>query len=706
MQGWLLLLATVFLLAIGGAAEAAKRVALVVGNGAYEHTASLANPVNDANDMTELLEEMGFSVTRLLDADEKAMQQGLIAFAREAEGADVALFFYAGHGVQMGGENYLLPTDTELSSKAALRFETIKMDEVLEVMAGAEVRLVLLDACRDDPLGAAERSLGAGRGLAPVETAGASGTLIAFATAPGNVAADGVGRNSPFTEALLAHLATPGEDIRAVFGLVRAQVERATDRRQTPWVSEAISGRLMLVTAPAEASAAESAEPQSFDAAIELAFWDRATALGTSAAYRAYLAEFPDGRFAPLARLEIERLERETPQDSPQNDATDIASSAEQDAAGEALEGGASVPPASIAALEPSDAYPRACREGRESLELGADFVAEEWFSICLRSGELSGRDRLVALFDRGRVRLEMRKYDQALEDFDPVASALMEIPEVLRHRGLVYREKGLFDLAIADYDRAIGLDPVNAKPYHNRGDALQDQGEYDRAIADYDKAIALDPTLAAAYNSRGAAYHNGKGDVARAFAEFDKAISLDPKLMKAYVNRGRMHRLEGRYDEAIEDYDRALDLHSAYDLAYLGRGDVFLRMRRYDDAIADFDNVIRLDPKSASAFTNRAQAYANKGLHKRAVEDFSKAIELVPDDGDAYYQRGWSSCRLARPNQAISDYEKGVALKTANAKPLQEYLRNQGFYQGAIDGAFGPASRAALRTWAKTSCP
>ncbi len=775
MLGWRLHLVTLLVLAVWvPSAHASKRVALVVGNGAYAEAPSLANPTNDATDMAGVLQEMGFSVTLVVDADQRAMQQGLIAFAQEAAGADVALFFYAGHGVQTEGENYLLPTDVRLTSSTALRFETINLDQILHVMAKAKVRLVLLDACRDNPLAAANRSLGAGRGLAPVDTASASGTLIAFATAPDDVAADGIGRNSPFTEALLAHLPTPGEDIRAIFGLVREQVERATDRRQTPWVNEAISGRLVLVSKAAEtATAPASGGVQEQE--LELEYWRHAKALGSLAAYRTYLAEFPKGRFASLARLEIERLEREAAASVQSASSGDGAGTAQGSAAGEqsaSIESSESTQAPPATALEPSDAYPEACRRGRDALDRLANLVAEEWLSICLQSGALNERDRLVALFDRGKARLEADEYDQALADFDEVVRALPDSAEAYRHCGLVYREKGLFDRAIAEYDRAIDLDPINARAYYNRGFALDDKGEFDSAIADYDKAIALDPTFAPAFNARGAAYQKIK-ELSRAFDDYDRAVSLDPGMVKAYYNRGRIHSFMGRKYEARLDYDRAIDLDPSYELAYWGRGELFIEEQRYDDAIAeftegirinpesrlsltgrgrayrfkglyenaiadfdqvirlyptsvyafnlrgrsyylnehyddaisDFDQALRLDPVNAYAYRSRGRAYANKGMHTKAIRDFDRAIELEPDDATAYYNRGASACHVARPKQAISDYTRAASLQSSKAKELQEFLKSYGYYRGAIDGVFGPASKAALRAWVTARC-
>jgi uncharacterized caspase-like protein len=197
-----------------------RRVALVVGNGTYQNAPELPNPPNDARAVAETLHGLGFEVIEARDLGYGAMQVALGGFADKLQGAAVGLFFYAGHGLQLAGENYLVPIDARLQREAQVRLQTAPVQVVLQMMeAEVPTRLVLLDACRDNPLARTlARSMGAtrstvvGQGLAGIQ-AGA-GTLIAYATAPGEVALDGGGRNSPFTTALLEHIAIPGLEVR------------------------------------------------------------------------------------------------------------------------------------------------------------------------------------------------------------------------------------------------------------------------------------------------------------------------------------------------------------------------------------------------------------------------------------------------------------------------------------------------------------
>ncbi|MDQ0472915.1 caspase family protein [Labrys wisconsinensis] len=243
-------MAALSLIVAAGAAQAAGKAALVIGNGAYRSVTPLANPANDAQDMAAALTRVGYAVTLVTDGDLAAMNDGLRAFLRNADRADSALVFYSGHGVQVNGKNYLIPVSARIEDELDLDTQALSLDKLLDLVdrAAPRVRIVILDSCRDNPL---TRTLvrGAGtRGLARVDldAAAAKGTLIAFATAPGSVARDGDGRNSPFTKALLAHLETPNLDVRLLFGAVRQDVDAATQGSQTPWVNEAIIGSFSL----------------------------------------------------------------------------------------------------------------------------------------------------------------------------------------------------------------------------------------------------------------------------------------------------------------------------------------------------------------------------------------------------------------------------------------------------------------------------
>ena len=225
-----------------------RRLALVIGSSAYEAAGSLPNAVADAKQFGAFLSSQGFDTDIVTDADRKELADAVSRFARKISADDVALFYFAGHGMQLRGENYLVGTDALLASEFDVAAETLALTDVIgAIEKKSKIALVFLDACRNNPLAnrlnqeveGATRSI-ATRGLAPVETESA-GTMVAFAAAPGQVASDGSGKNSPFTTALIGHLAGPGLEIGTAFKRVIRDVRKATDGKQSPQILSSLA---------------------------------------------------------------------------------------------------------------------------------------------------------------------------------------------------------------------------------------------------------------------------------------------------------------------------------------------------------------------------------------------------------------------------------------------------------------------------------
>jgi Caspase domain len=301
------------------AAHADKRVALVIGNSAYQNTGELRNPSNDAADVTAALRRLGFQVTDGRDLDKRAMERSIRQFGLSLEGADVALFFYAGHGIQVGGQNHLIPVDARLAGEGDVDFETLPLSLVLKQMEReAKTSLVLLDACRDNPLARnlartmGTRAVTIGTGLAEVKTG--IGTLIGFSTQPGNVAADGLGRNSPYAGALLKHMESSSKDVSGILVDVRNEVLRATNGTQVPWEHTSLTGQVYFRDAPAASSpepgAPASPSGRNYDKEMEIAFWNAVKDSKSPAVLRTYLDRFPKGTFAGLAHVLMEEADK------------------------------------------------------------------------------------------------------------------------------------------------------------------------------------------------------------------------------------------------------------------------------------------------------------------------------------------------------------------------------------------------------------
>ena len=298
------------LLLLPSTVHAQKRVALVIGNSSYQHAGELANPKNDATDMAASLRSMGFQVIEGYDLNKAALDRKIRDFATALRGAQAGLFFYAGHGLQVSGQNYIVPVDAELTTEAALDFEMVRLDLVHRTMEReAPTNILILDACRNNPLARnlaramGTRSAAIGRGLAAVESG--AGTLISFSTQPGNVALDGAGRNSPFAGALVKHMSSSQDDLGSILIAVRNDVMEETQRKQVPWEHSAMTGRFYFkVPAPPPSTSSPPANLSEAERA-----WNLAKDTKSSAVLKAFIQRYSDTFYADLARERIEQLQ-------------------------------------------------------------------------------------------------------------------------------------------------------------------------------------------------------------------------------------------------------------------------------------------------------------------------------------------------------------------------------------------------------------
>lgn len=286
------------------AANAQERIALVIGNSAYQHITQLANPRNDAQDITAKLTGLGFTVMGGSDLDRTALVGELIKFGRAAEKADVALVFYAGHGVQVNGQNYVVPVDAQVEFAAEVDISLVSLSGVMQQLErGSRTNIVFLDACRNNPFpkalgGTGTRAAAAlPQGLGRIQSG--SGTFIAFATQPDAVASDGSGRNSPFTTALLKRMGEPGESISDMMIEVRNDVIAETSGAQVPWDSSSLTGRFAFAEG---AGPAQTAMSQPVASSGDKDAYQQAVEVGSCGAYEAFQRRFPDSFYAELAK--------------------------------------------------------------------------------------------------------------------------------------------------------------------------------------------------------------------------------------------------------------------------------------------------------------------------------------------------------------------------------------------------------------------
>ncbi|WP_043160148.1 caspase family protein [Bradyrhizobium sp. Ai1a-2] len=367
-----------FLLLIGQPAFAEKRVALVISNAAYQNVAPLPNPVNDGALIAATLKDAGFDVVDFRrDLPAVETRRALRDFADRTRDAEIAVVYYAGHGIEVDGANYLIPVDARLERDTDVYDEAFSLDRILIAIEPAKkLRLVILDACRDNPFAKTMKrtvaSRAIGQGLAKVEPTSPN-VLIAYSAKAGSTAADGDGKNSPFTSALSKHLTTPGLDVRRAFGYVRDDVLKSTNNRQEPFVYGSLGGEdVPLVPAPAKAAspAAPALSPQA-DIRRD---YELALQVGNKSALNAFLAQYPDGFYASLAKLQLEKIAAEEARVA----ATEKARAAEQERARLAAEGAQKAQQAKAAADAKAAEQARIAAEKAKQVAQEQAAVAEQ----------------------------------------------------------------------------------------------------------------------------------------------------------------------------------------------------------------------------------------------------------------------------------------------------------------------------------------
>jgi hypothetical protein len=306
----LLVLIGLALISVPDAAAAARRVALVVGAGEYAHAPALGHTLSDARDVAAALTRLEFDVDLVLDPDRAALEAAVRRLGQKSHAADASLFYFSGHALEAQGVNWLLPVSADIKSDDDLRFEALDLAAIIGLIENkARVALLFLDACREDPF---KQRLGFSRdipraGLAPAHVTG-SGTFLAFATAPGMLAADGSGAHSPFTAALLKFIETPGLEVRQMMSRVRGEVEAVTDGKQIPWDSSSLRGDFFFdpkTTGEKVIQAINGPNPQ---VDLDALFWESVKNSKNPKDFSAYLLKFPQGVFAEIARNRLAEL--------------------------------------------------------------------------------------------------------------------------------------------------------------------------------------------------------------------------------------------------------------------------------------------------------------------------------------------------------------------------------------------------------------
>jgi tetratricopeptide (TPR) repeat protein len=474
---------------------AQQKYALVIGNGAYTTGITpLNNPVNDANDISAALRDLGFTVDQLTNAGLMQMEEAVTRLKNRLAAArgSYGFFYYAGHGVQSNSENYLIPVDANIPAEAYLRNRAVSMPVVLDELnaAGNTLNIVVLDACRDNPFG--WRRSGT-RGLQVVSNQPAD-SIIVYATSAGNTAADGTGRNGLFTTHLLNNLKKPGLSVQDLFNQTGADVRRASNGAQIPAIYTQFFDVAYLGTRPAVVTPAPSPvtvqpapNPTPTPAQNARSYFDSGELFRSQGDYVTAIEEYTQAiRLHPNYASSYHN--RGVAYQNKGDNDTAIADYTQ------------------VIRLDPNHA---------------------------------------VAYYNRGNAYRKKGDNDTAIADYNQAIRLDPNYARAYDGRGLAYRSKGDNDRAIADYTQAIRLNPDDDVAYHNRGNAYRSKGDNDQAIADYTQAIRLDPDYAPSYNGRGNAYYM-KRDYNRAIADYEAALRLDPNHANAREFLGKSRQARG----------------------------------------------------------------------------------------------------------------------------------------------------------------
>ncbi|MFP3043153.1 tetratricopeptide repeat protein [Treponema primitia] len=490
----------VFMLAAFGVLGAQQKFALVIGNGTYTTVGRLNNPVNDASDMKAALEGLGFQVDLVQNGSLKQMEDGVMRLSRRLSGSrgSYGFFFYAGHGVQSSGENYLIPVDADIQAETMLRTKALVVQWVLDEIQQAEnaLNVVVLDACRDNPF--SWRTRGGGRGLTVVGAQPAE-SIIVYATSAGSTASDGAGgRNGLFTTHLLNNLKTPGLEVKDLFNRVGRDVSQASNNAQRPAIYSQFFNTAYLGSTPSTPRPTPTPTPAPATGNAK-ASYDRGGDAYNRKEYDTAIREYTEA-----IKLNPNYMEA-------YND-RGMAYRAKGD-------------------------NDRAIADYTQAIRINPNYA--------------------LVYVNRGVAYENKRDYDRDIADQTEAIRINPNYALAYYDRGVAYGAKGDNDRAIADYTEAIRLNPNYTSAYYNRGIEYGAKGDNDRAIADYTEAIRLNPNYTSAYYNRGIEY-GAKGDYDRAIADYTEAIRLNPNYANAYTNRGNAYKAKGDQTRADADYAAA----------------------------------------------------------------------------------------------------------------------------------------------------
>ena len=682
----LVLVAIIVLVAVGPARHdaawaAEPRVALVIGNSAYADI-PLANPVNDARLISQTLRDLEFDVVEVFDADQKAMKYAIIEFGEKLElaGRDaVGLFYYAGHGLQVGGQNFLVPLGAHIEKESHVAIEAVSAGWILGEMefAGNRMNFVILDACRNNPLTRSFRS--ATRGLARMNAP--RGSLVAYSTGPGDVSRDGEGVNSPYTTALARALLMPGISAERMFKQVRDWVASETGNQQVPWEESSLTGDDFFFSASVGDEPEEDKATKRNNATVEqeTLFWETIKDSDDPADFEDFLATFPDSIFTGLASRRLKKLggsqtlaalaQPETVRN------TDPAADPEGPAVGDfdagwrAYEQGAYED--AFAAWQPlarngdiitqynlASMYDNGQGVPRDKAE------AARWYRAAAEQGDVDAQFNLGSMYDYGEG--VAQDYGEAVRWYR--AAAEQGLADAQFSLGVMY-----------DYGEGVALDDVEAvKWYRAAADQNDADAQFNLALMyDYGEGVTLD-------DSEAIAWYRRAGDQGHANAQFNLAVMYDDgegvpeddsQAAQWYQRAADQNHAKAQFRLALMyDYGEGVTLDDSRAV------ELYRQAAEQEVVESQFNLAVMYDTGEGAAEDKSAAAkwYLRAANQDHAAAQFSLAIMydtgdgVAQDDAEAvrwYLAAAQQDHSGAQYNLALMyDYGEGVALDDVEA--------------------------------------
>ena len=710
-------------------AQQEKRIALVIGNSDYQYQQKLKNPVRDAILMAQTLESLDFDV--ILDTNittKRKFVKAISEFGAKRESYDVGFIFYAGHGMQVNGKNYILPTQEEFTSEAEVKEFAVGAEMVMEYLTKQtdQVNVLILDACRNNPI-QNTRSVGVG-GLAEMQ---AKGSLIAFSTTAGNVAKDGDGDHSIYCISLVKNMLIEGISLDQVFRNVRKEVNELTGQGTVNY--DQLTGNsfylkratftddIILIDSLIEAEQYEKGleisiailnedknnksalirkgrlydflekyelANESLDLAVKL-FPNDAEVLMYRGRFYFYQEEFDrallelnhaikiDSSYADAYSFRASTLWNQEKLDEAERDFTkgieldalNIERFFERAIFYENIgEGDKAESDYNFAiTIEPQN---KQCWNNRG-----------RFYSLFANDNDAAIKDLkraieidssfVSALSDLGHTYYYMESDDLALKWLGIAMTFEKKDPQEVawcyNTRGEIYETQEKFEEAIDDYTKAIALDPENPLWYSKRAYLYETLDEENKAFLDYSKAIELEPENAENWYDRGD-FHSNYFHDKEALNDLEEALKINPSYVDAINTIGIIYEDQGKLELAIKTYEKgiALEETAPEDAAYCyrNRGNIYQVQEKFDLALVDYSKAIALDPENPLRYSNRADLYQTLDEENKALIDYSKAIELDPEDPSNWYGRGDFHYNYGHYKEAIDDLEEALKIK------------------------------------------